>query len=173
MKSFQIILLLLITLFPMSYVSSQELPENLDKLVKNPELLKAMDKLATDDSKAAKMNLMSELNKANYLVPVLSEELNKNSADDKGMISLNKNSDIKVLSMSDGRGNQFMPVFTDIGSAEKWSTDKEFKTIAMPAEKVWKFVLSKNEYDGVVVNPGKKALPLKKDAIRYLNSKSK
>lgn len=160
-------------MFPLSYLSGQQLPENLDKLVKNPELLKAMDKLATDDSRETKMNLMSELNKANYLVPVISEDLDKSKADNKGMINLNENSDIRVLSMTDGRGNQFMPVFTDMSSAEKWPTDKKFKTIAMPADKVWTFVLSKNEYDGIVVNPGKKALPLKKDAIRYLNSKSK
>lgn len=163
--------ILLLFSLPVSQSFSQKIPENIDEIVKNPELVKAIDDLARNSTRETKLKLMTELNEANYLVPVVSDEIDGSRADEKGVIRLSKDSDIMVLSMTDGKGNQFMPVFTDLKSADKWSTDKDFKTIAMPADKVWTFALSKDYYEGVVVNPGVKAVPLSKDMIRVLQNR--
>lgn len=171
-KIMQKILILLILVFSAEHTFSQKLPENLDKIIKNPELVQAIDDLAKNSNRETKLRLMRELNEANYLVPVLSEDVDKSEADEKGVINLKKDSDIRVLSMKDGKGNEYMPVFTDIKSAEEWSSEKQFNTIAMPAHRVWNFVLAKEQYDGVVVNPGVKALPLKKETIKFLRSQN-
>lgn len=154
-------------------VYSQKVPDNIDKIINNPELVKAIDDLARKNNRENKLKLMNELNEANYLVPVIADKIEESGKNSKGVINLDKDSDIKVLSMTDGKGSEYMPVFTDMESVDKWSADKEFKTIAMPAEKVWTFVLSKEYYDGVVVNPGIKALPLKKESVKFLKDQNK
>jgi len=140
-------------------------------MVENPELVKAMDKLATDKSRQTKLKLAVELNRANYLVPVKMDKMNASDTNKDGVVNLEKDSGIEVVAMSDGKGNDYMPVFTDIKSFESWASD-DMKTIVLPADKVWKFVLSKSQYYGVVVNPGAKALPLKKKAIQFLASRN-
>jgi len=163
--------ILLLFSLPVSKSFSQDNTENIDEIVKNPELVKAIDDLARNSTRETKLRLMTELNEANYLVPVVSDDIDGSKADEKGVIRLSKDNDIMVLSMTDGNGKQFMPVFTDMKSADKWSTDKDFKTIAMPADKVWSFALSKDYYEGVVVNPGVKAVPLSKEMVKVLQNR--
>lgn len=115
--------------------------------VENPGLISALNALKQNDTDENRKRLKFELNKAVYLIPVAADPKSQNPQEFK------KDDLIMVLLVKDKKGNQYVPLFTDLKSIDKW-TSRPVNTLAMPARTAWKFVLSKSSYNGAVINPG-------------------
>ena len=139
--------------------------------VTNPVLVAAMQRLKTDASDTAKDALLSELNKANYLVAIFSDEMHTSEPDENGESVIEKDSIIKVLDTSDANGNLYLPLFTDCEAIGKY-IDKPVNTLVFPSQDAWHWALNMGEYHGIVINPAENALPLDLGLIRFLASQS-
>ncbi|CAA0092732.1 Uncharacterised protein [BD1-7 clade bacterium] len=145
-------------------------PVDVNTPVTNPNLVAAMERLRTDTSNEAKYHLLLELNKANYLVAIFSDEMHTSEPDENGKSTIEKDSIIKVLNTSDEQGNMYLPLFTDWEAIGKY-IDQPVNTLVFPPRDAWDWALKMGNYHGVVVNPAHNALPLSKGQIEYLASK--
>ena len=144
-----------------------EPPIDINKPVENPALVAAIDRLASDYSVAAKDNVLAELNRAVYLVAIFTDEMHTTEPDEKGQVTIQKDSLIKVLNTSDEAGNTYLPLFTDWQAIGLY-IDKPVNTLVMPASDAWSWVMNMGEYHGAVINPARNALPLSKAQIQFL-----
>ena len=144
---------------------------DVNKPIENPALVAAIERLARENSDKAKDLLLVELNKANYLAAILTDEMHTSAPDEHGKTVIQKDSIIKVIETSDAHGNRYLPLFTDWKAIGEY-TNKPVSTLVLPASDAWSFALHVGKYDGIVINPGRNALPLNKDMIKYLVSQT-
>jgi hypothetical protein len=152
-------------------VAEDKPPVDVNTPVTNPNLVAAMQRLKMDSSNDAKDALLVELNKANYLVAIFSDEMRTSEPDKDGTVTVEKDSIIKVLNTSDGNGNMYLPLFTDWEAIGKY-IDKPVNTLIFPSHDAWHWALNMGEYHGVVINPAEDALPLSRAQIEYLSNES-
>ncbi|GHB61526.1 hypothetical protein GCM10008107_07980 [Psychrosphaera saromensis] len=143
-------------------------PIDVKVAVTNPSLVDAMNRLNTDQSSAAKTDLLLELNKSNYLAAIFSDEMNMSEPDENGNKEIEKGSLIKVLNTSDSEGNIYLPLFTDWCAIKNY-INKPVDTLVFSPQKAWSWALS--DYHGVVIYSEENSLPLNKSQIQYLASK--
>lgn len=142
-------------------------PVDVNTPVTNPNLVAAIQRLKTDSSLAAKDALLVELNRANFLVAIFTDEMHTTEPDKDGKVTIEKDSLIKVLNTSDGNGNMYLPLFTDWDAIWKY-IDQPVNTLIFPSQDAWHWALNMGEYQGVVINPAEDALPLNRSQIEYL-----
>lgn len=142
-------------------------PVDVSTPVTNPDLVAAIQRLKTDSSIETKDVLLIELNKANFLVAIFSDEMHTSEPDKDGKVTIEKDSIIKVLNTSDAEGHMYLPLFTDWEAIGKY-IDKPVNTLIFPSQDAWHWVLNMGEYHGVVINPAEDALPLSRAQIEYL-----
>ena len=152
-----------------SAIAGDQPPVDLNKPVTNPALVAAMKRLKTETSSAAKDAVLIELNRANYLVAIFSDEMHVSKPDSSGKVTIEKDSIIKVLNTSDEKGNIYLLLFTD-WDAIRLYIDKPVDTLVFPAKDAWDWVLRMGDYQGAVINPAKDALQLSKQQVEYLSS---
>lgn len=143
-------------------------PIDVKVAVTNPSLVVAMNRLNTDQSNAAKNDLLLELNKSNYLAAIFSDEMNMSEPDDNGNREIEKGSLIKVLNTSDSEGNIYFLLFTDWCAIKNY-IDKPVDTLVFSPQEAWRWALS--DYHAVVIYSEENSLPLNKSQIQYLASK--
>ncbi|MGE4545962.1 MAG: SseB family protein [Pedobacter sp.] len=148
-------------------VADAKPPVDVNTPVTNPKLVAAIQRLKLDASDEAKDALLIELNKANYLVAIFSDEMHTSEPGENGRVTVEKDSIIKVLNTSDGEGNMYLPLFTDWEAIGKY-IDQPVDTLIFPSQDAWYWALNMGEYHGVVINPAEDALPLSRAQIEYL-----
>jgi len=150
-----------------SVLAGEQPPVDLNKPVTNPALVAAMQRLKRDSSSAAKDAVLVELNRANYLIAIFSDEMHVSKPDSGGKATIEKDSVIKVINTSDVKGNTYLPLFTD-WDAIRLFIGKPVDTLVFPAKDAWDWVLRMGNYQGAVINPANDALPLSKQQVEYL-----
>lgn len=146
-------------------------PVDLNKPVENPRLVAAIERLLTDQSVQAKDALLVELNRANFLAVIFTDEMHSTPPDENGHVTIKEKSLIKVLSTTDSNGNVYLPLFTDWNAIGKYvgeKPEKPISTLVLPAADAWSWALAMGSYQGVVINPAHNALPLNRQQIEYL-----
>jgi hypothetical protein len=143
-------------------------PVDLNRPVQNPALVAALTTLegARTPENAAKVR--KQLQRAVFLVPILTDEFHTTKPSVSGQSTVLENSRLKVFLAPDSSGKSFVPLFTDWDEIKKW-TKKEVNTWVMPAADAWAFVLSNAEFAGIVINPGGTSLPLSRGAVEQLS----
>lgn len=137
---------------------------NANEPVENPELVAAIDRLATNPSEENKEALMVQLRQATYLAAALMDEL-RLTADPAGdTATVEEGSSLKFF--ADKRdGKTYLILFTDWRSLRAYIKD-EVTGYVLPAAVAWDFVLQ--GFDAAVINPAHNALPLNRGLIEYL-----
>lgn len=148
-------------------VADDRPPVDVNTPVTNPSLVAAIQRLKADSSNEAKDSLLIELNQANFLVAIFSDEMHTSEPDGDGKVTIEKDSIIKVLNTSDGNGNMYLPLFTDWEAIGKY-IEQPVNTLIFPSQDAWHWALNMGEYHGVVINPAEDALPLSRAQIEYL-----
>lgn len=139
---------------------------DLTQPVENPALLRALARLLSDPTEAAKDEVVSELRQATYLVAMISDEL-EIPADHHGQTVFGEGSEIQVLIAETDDGVAFLPLFTDWQAIGDY-TDEKVNAIVMPAAEAWAFALHDEVYQGAVINPAGDALPLGRPMLEFL-----
>lgn len=141
-------------------------PVDLDKPVENPRLVAALKRAADDDSDEAKDRLFREIQRANFLVAIYTDEMRFSPTPTPGHMIIQQGSRIKVLSLEAG-GENYLPLFTDWAAIRAYTDDK-VNTLVFPAADAWLFALKDKAYQGVVINPAGDALPMDREMLEYL-----
>ena len=142
-----------------------ESPVDLSQAVENPALVKALDLVATDGSNEAKDQLLVELQRANYLAAILTDEM-KTTGSVPGQLIVEKGSFIKFLT-AESDGKRYLPLFSD-WRAIKGYTPLDVTALVLPGREAWSFALQGSTYDGIVINPAHNSLPLDRSMLLYL-----
>ncbi|HEY3899917.1 MAG TPA: SseB family protein [Chthoniobacter sp.] len=140
-------------------------PVDLNTPVENPAVVAAILSFAADRTPATQDALTRALRAANFLVPILTDEMHTTPSGE-GKTTIQAGSRIKILTCSDAAGAVHLPLFTDWPSIRRW-TDQPVSTLVMTAKEAFEFGASDN-HAGAVVNPGENALPLNKQLLAYL-----
>lgn len=104
------------------------------------------------------------LNTINYLIGFFP---NDTSNEYETQISIKKEDDLHLLICSTQEREVYLPVFTATTELENWSKDT-IHTLSVPAAWLWRFVLSQNNFTGIVINPGSIGWTINYDHIRSL-----
>jgi hypothetical protein len=142
-----------------------EPPVDLNTAVENPSLVRAMNRVAAENTAAAKDLLLLELQRANYLAAMLPDG-EKALGTKPGLTVLKKGTRFGVLSAGKG-GKNYLVLFSD-WKALKGYTKLEVTGWVLPARDAWSFALQGSTYDGVVINPAHNALPLERPMLEFL-----
>ena len=138
---------------------------DVDQPVENPSLVAAMDRVAEEGSDASKDELLLQLQRANYLAAMFSDDLKMSPGEGKEN-TIEKGSTFGLLSAESG-GKNYLVLFTDWKALVAY-TDQKVSGWVLPSKDVWAFASQGNTYDGVVINPAHNALPLERPILEYL-----
>ncbi|MDQ3813304.1 MAG: SseB family protein [Armatimonadota bacterium] len=141
------------------------LPVNLDKPVENPQLRTAVEQHAQAPTTQTGLELIAQLNQANYLVAYFPDEVKTTPGKTPGHVQIEEGNLFKMPSCI-ADGNDYLPLFTDWDQIKAW-LDQPVSTLVMPAAQAWDWVL-KNSYDGAVINPAGNAVPLNRQQVEEL-----
>ena len=139
--------------------------------IENPNLVAAIKRLSTDDSKESKDKLAFELNKAQYLAMVI---LNDNKLSDpkyEDKVYIKTDGDIKLEIEADANNNKYLKLYTDYDAIKMCRNSFSDKTIVLQATEVWDILLKREDSIGAIVNPCYDSIPLRKDQVKHLYSK--
>lgn len=147
-------------------------PADLSQPVENPALVDAIERMASDNSDAAKDAVLAEIQRATYLLAVVADETMIEPGEEDGEGTIAKGKEIEfVIAESDGL--QFLPLFTDWKAIADYTGEMAVDGMVMSADEAWKFALQEDAaYDGAVINPGGNALPLGRPMLEFLRSRS-
>ncbi|GEM_PF-93491 len=126
--------------------------------IENPQILEAIERIATDRSEDAQREMTLALQRGLYLVPVFSGRLDTEPTDDQA---------IQVLVCTDENNDEYLPLFTDENALKAW-TQENVSAMVLTAPEAWDFILTQPECAGGVLNPGSSALPLNRDMVGIL-----
>ncbi len=138
---------------------------DLDKAVENPALVRAMDQLASNNSEAARDQLVGELQHAEFLAALIPDDGKTPFAGPPGTTIVSKGTRFGVLAAGKD-GKSYLLLFTDWAQLRTYTNGKVTGWV-LPASDAWAFGLQKG-FDGVVVNPAHNALPLRREMLEYL-----
>ena len=138
---------------------------DVDRPVENPALLAAIERLDQDATEEAQKAVWAELRRAVFLVPTLAEGMEL-EPESEGKATLPEGTLIHFLA-GEQDGKSYLMVFTDLKSIRDY-TDLAVKAMILPAEEAWDFALGAGSYDGLVINPGGKALPLERHQLEAM-----
>ncbi|ENM5732232.1 SseB family protein [Vibrio mimicus] len=157
----------ILLIFGVSEAMAQEESRiDVNQVVENPALVAAMDRVAREDSDAAKDELLKQLLQANYLAAMFTDGL-KVSSGDGNQRTIEKGSTFGVLS-AESAGKNYLVLFTDWKALSQY-TEQKVSGWILPSKDVWLFALQGSTYDGVVINPAHNALPLERPMLEYLS----
>jgi hypothetical protein len=144
-------------------------PVDLDKPVENPKILTALNNAADSGHADAVHQVTKEVNHANFLIPILADQMATKPGKESGQAVVEKDSRISFLLCADESGGNLLPLFTDWPSIKSWTT-QQVSTLVMPSKEAWNFMLSHKEYSGAIVNPAGPSLKLPRSLIQKLNA---
>lgn len=104
------------------------------------------------------------LNTINYLIGFFT---NENSTQNETQIIVKKYDDLNLLICSTAEREVYLPAFTATTELKNWCKEP-IHTISVPAAWLWKFILSQNNFTGIVINPGSIGWTISCDHIRSL-----
>jgi len=132
--------------------------QSADEPIENPDVLAAIQTIATDRSEAAQTTLTLALQRGLYLIPTFTGRLDTEPTDDEA---------VQVLVCTDETDAEYLPLFTDEAALKAW-TQEAVSAMVLTAPEAWNFILSQPECAGGVINPGASALPLNREMVAVL-----
>jgi hypothetical protein len=135
--------------------------------VENPRLVQTLQQYLATPSTDALRDMQAELNSANYLVPILTDEIVRKPSGHPGQYTWEKGSLLKMLHAMDDKGAPHLPLFTDWSSIRAFTT-KPISALVMPARDAWDFVLANAHLNGAMINPSSSGTMLTRSQIQKL-----
>ncbi|MFM5039389.1 SseB family protein [Aeromonas veronii] len=122
------------------------------KPVENPALEAAIFRHRVERTEDSSIEVGRALNAANYLVPVVTDEIAYSKTGDH-LVTIEAGSVIKFMVCENTNGERFLPAFTSWHEIRLWAGN-DANAFVMGAHELWIFALDdSNTYAGVVINP--------------------
>jgi len=150
----------------MGYSEDKATPVDLNKPITNDGLKKAIE--ANNNSEESLSKIVDELKKSNLMIPILSDEMKTTPSGEKGKVTIQKESKIKILYQTSLEGKPIFTVFTDWDEIRAW-TKQPVNTIVIKLSDVIFMGLEQN-YQGTIINPSGKSLYLDQATLKKIKS---
>ncbi len=127
--------------------------ENILPDLKNEELVAAMDAIRKAENNQTQGAFVSAAVKAKYFCPV--DVLNSDGTplEGNGKMEIPKDAKFNFKLITNSKGEQFFPLFTDIKEFQKWNKSEQIKSIVVVFPQMADLVSKKPEIKGFVINP--------------------
>lgn len=149
--------------------------EEVDKVIRNMELIIAIRKVQDDDTPQNRSRMISEMMRSKFITPAVisaetEEEVRRNKA--KGLPTSIQAS-FKVINTTDGR--KFLPAFTDTAQMREWKTrchiTEPVRNMVMNFDAYAKYIFGSNgDLAGFVINPFGENMVFPYDLMKSLMS---
>lgn len=129
--------------------------EKRDAKITNPTLVQAISHLRKDaSSEATTANVLIELNKATFLVPIDTSRMGIEK-NEKGEFSVGDMGQLAFLTTTDSQGRTYIPACTDDEAVEVFAEGDRLSVMSFPAKDLWAFTLGfcNGIHNGVAINP--------------------
>ncbi len=127
--------------------------ENILPDLKNKELVKNMDALRKEENKETQTAFVTSAIKAKYFCPVDVLDAEGTPLEGNGKMEIPKDAKFNFKLVTNSKGEQFFPLFTDIKEFQKWNKSEKIKAIVVVFPQMADLVSKKPETCGFVINP--------------------
>lgn len=122
--------------------------------LKNEELVAAMNAVRENENKETQQAFLNAAIKAQYFSPVDILKADGTPLEGNGKMEIPKDSKFNFRLLTNAKGEQYFPLFTDIGEFQKWNKDEKIKTIVVAFPQMADLVSKQPEkINGFVLNP--------------------
>lgn len=167
LRNFYLIALVFFMCNPTHSEESRPKKFNINEPVENPNLVKALQDLSKDESTTNKDNVLIELNRSRFLIPILKEKTNKLEHSSDGSFVWDEESLLSVVVITGPDDDFYLPLFTDWTSLHNY-IERPVDALVFSAQDAWDFSVNVLGYSRAVVNPGGNTLPLNEIQLKYL-----
>lgn len=127
--------------------------ENIFPDLKNEELVAAMEAIKQNENKETQTAFVSAAVKSRYFSPVDVINADGTPLAGNGKMEIPKDAKFNFKLVTNSKGEQFFPVFTDITEFQKWNKNEKINTIVVVFPQMADLVSKKPETQGIVINP--------------------
>ncbi len=118
----------------------------------NIDFYQLFETYMNDPSEANQDQLGLYLNKINYLIGFFPNSKDEYTPE-QTTLTIKSQDDLNLLICSNEDREVFLPCFISTKELRAWCKEPVY-TLSVPAAWLWKFVLSQNNYKGIIFNPG-------------------
>lgn len=141
---------------------------DVNKPVTNPLLVSAIEKMNADNNKFNVDQMIQEMLKANFLLPVKLAE--KPSADAVDSDAAKKNTKMSLSTISGKDNTIYFPAFTDQVELRKWIKDGPQDAVVFTFKEYSSLILRDITLSGFIINPCGNAVVVSRSNIESINA---
>ena len=142
---------------------------NINVPITNPELVAAMEECQKESNAGTQHAFFSALKNARFLSPVTIEP-RPAPADTEGKTTLEADTKIGFVSISNANGGHYLPAFSDWPAVKLWRNNADEQTLITSYEDISGMVLRDPSIAGFVINPCSHNIPIIRDMIEHINA---
>ena len=130
----------------------------------NPELVAAIEASLSQPNEQTRAGFYKALENAQFLLPVTMEPM-PGSADADGRVTLETDTQIGLITISDNQGNAYLPAFTDWQALKAWREKPDERTLVVTYEDVAGMVIHTEGIAGFCINAYTHSIPVSREQI--------
>lgn len=127
--------------------------ENIFPDLKNEELVAAMNAIKQNENKETQTAFVTTAVKSKYFTPVDVINADGTPLTGNGKMEIPKDAKFNFKLVTNSKGEQYFPLFTDISEFQKWNKNEKINTIVVVFPQMADLVSKKPEVSGFVINP--------------------
>ncbi|MBQ8612750.1 MAG: enhanced serine sensitivity protein SseB C-terminal domain-containing protein [Ruminiclostridium sp.] len=128
--------------------------ENIFPNLENEALVAAMNAIRESETPETQSAFVQEAVKAKYFAPVDVLDENGTPLEGTGKMEIPKNAKFNFKLVTNNKGEQYFPLFTDINEFQKWNKSEQIKAIVVVFPQMASLVSKKADVtNGFVINP--------------------
>ncbi len=137
--------------------------------LKNEALVAAMNAIKEKETKETQGAFIAEAMKAKYFAPVDIIKADGTLLEGDGKMEIPKDAKFNFKLITNSKGEQYFPLFTDIKEYQKWNKDGKVKTIVVVFPQMASLVSKQpDKVNGFVINPMSHNLIFTKDILNAM-----
>ena len=137
--------------------------------VTNPELVGAIEAIQKNANADTQDSYIKALKNARFLSPVTIEP-HPELGNVGGKTTLETDTKISFVGLTDVNGDSFLPVYTDWPALRQWRDNPDEQTLITSYDDISYMVLKDETTAGFVINPYSHNIPVRRDLIPHINA---
>ncbi|OJE40652.1 hypothetical protein BAQ49_12775 [Bacillus proteolyticus] len=134
----------------------------------NPDLISSLVNLQKEYNQTNEHQFFKDMLEAKFLAPVI---INPSPNSKDGKATLNENTTLTLINITDVNGVNYLPAFTDWSELRKWNQDDNIQTLIFTFKDYEKIILEDTRgLNGFVLNPFGQNIIFGREQIQSVNN---
>lgn len=141
---------------------------DINEPVTNPTLINAIEAIQKEVNQSTRDDFLNAVKEAKFLSPVSMDP--PPPPGDDGKTTLQADTKISFISLTDANGDSYLPVYTDWPALKQWRDIPDEKTLILSYEDVKEMIVNNAGSSGFVINPFSQNVPVSKNIMEALDA---